>query len=186
MRGMRSRTRILTATLDLIADSGFEGITIAAVAEKAHVSRQTVYSIFGTREDMVSQAFVELTLGMMDQLRERLSGMSTPADYVVELIVAGRAIARGDPTLSTLLHDQTANPLFDDGMMARALPVTREMLTPIADLEPSLADHMDDIAELTTLLAVSVVLFTEATRDDDDLRRLLHAWCDPALRAMVS
>ncbi|MBM4481622.1 TetR family transcriptional regulator [Rhodococcus hoagii] len=53
---MRSRKKILDATLGLIGSAGFEGVNIAAVAAAAGVTRQTVYSIFGTREDLVSHA----------------------------------------------------------------------------------------------------------------------------------
>ena len=65
MAPMRSRGKIIDATLDLIRTSGFAGITIAAVAEAAGVSRQTVYSIFGTREDLVSQSIAHLTLSLI-------------------------------------------------------------------------------------------------------------------------
>lgn len=35
------------------------GVSIAGIAEQAGASRQTVYSIFGTREDLVSQAVTD-------------------------------------------------------------------------------------------------------------------------------
>lgn len=43
---MRSKPKILDATLGLIAESGFEDVTIAAVARAGGVTRQTVHSIF--------------------------------------------------------------------------------------------------------------------------------------------
>ena len=50
---MRSRQKVLNATLRLIEDGGFEGVNVAAVASAAGVSRQTVYSIFAGPEDAV-------------------------------------------------------------------------------------------------------------------------------------
>ena len=56
---MRSRDSILEAAREVIGRAGFGGVTIAAVAKQANVSRQTIYSIFGSREELVSEAVAE-------------------------------------------------------------------------------------------------------------------------------
>lgn len=179
---VRSRKKILDATLRLIGSGGFEGVNIAAVAAAAGVSRQTVYSIFGTREDLVSQAIAGLLGQVLGDIRARVETASSAVEYIVELVVAGRAAIRAVPVLGALLHAGEGNPLFDPGMIARAKPIAHELLSPIVELEPALADRMDDVVEITLRLGMSVVIFDDETiHTDDDLRRFLTRWLRPAL-----
>ena len=48
-RAADTRYRIETAARDLFTESGFVGTTIAAIAERAGVSAQTVYATFGSK-----------------------------------------------------------------------------------------------------------------------------------------
>ncbi|MFD4180645.1 TetR/AcrR family transcriptional regulator [Rhodococcus sp. NPDC058514] len=179
---MRSQRKILDATLELIGSEGFEGVTIAAVAHASGVSRQTVYSIFGSREDLVSQAVAGLALEVLGNIRARLDSTDTAFDYIAELIVAGRAAVRDEPVLAALLGAERGNPLFDTGMMARAKPVVRQLLSPLIEREPGLGDDLDDLAEITLRLALSVIVFDdEQVHGDDDLRRFLTRWLRPAM-----
>ncbi|MCX5043135.1 TetR/AcrR family transcriptional regulator [Aldersonia sp. NBC_00410] len=179
---MRSRRKVLDATLELIAAGGFAEVNIAAVAHAAGVSRQTVYSIFGSREELVSQAMAGLAADHLETIRGRLEHAETPTEYVVELIVASRSVSRSDPVLSTLLHAEQGNPLFDTGMLARAKAVNREMLTPLLERYPSIEPRLDDIADMAVRLGVTVLLFDDdATADDDDLRAFLTRWLGPAM-----
>ena len=76
---------------------------IAAVATAAGVSRQTVYSIFGTREEAVSQAMGGLAVEVLGEITAQVESVDTACDYVVEFIVAARTAVRAHPVLATLL-----------------------------------------------------------------------------------
>ncbi|PXW30219.1 UNVERIFIED_CONTAM: TetR family transcriptional regulator [Williamsia faeni] len=181
--GMRSRNKILDATIGLIAVEGFDRVNIAAVAAAAGVSRQTVYSIFGTREDLVSQAVSGLTVEILGDIRSRLENVDTPVDYLVELIVAGRATVKGHPALAALLHAEVGNPIFDTGMISRAKPIARELLTPLIDRHPETAEHIDDIIAMGLRIGLSTVLFDDADiAEDNDLREFLTRWLAPAMQ----
>ncbi|WP_127782954.1 TetR/AcrR family transcriptional regulator [Rhodococcus sp. X156] len=179
---MRSRRKILDATLGLIAGGGFEAVNIAAVASAAGVSRQTVYSIFGTREDLVSQAVAGLAMDLLGDIRQRLEATDSALAYVVELVVVARSAVRADPVLATLFHAERGSPVFDPGMMDRAQPIARQLLEPLAERHPEVASSLDDLVEITLRLGLSVVLFDDdAVHDDDALRRFLSRWLRPAL-----
>lgn len=182
---MRSRRRILDATLGLIGSVGFDGVNIAAAAEAAGVTRQTVYSIFGTREELVSQALSGLAMERLNEIHSRLESTRTPTEYVVELLIAGRAAVRADPVLTTLLNAESGNPMFDTGMMSRAKPIAHELLSPLAARFPSLSSSLDDIIEIALRLGLSVILFDdEAVHADDDLRAFLTRWLLPAMKTI--
>ncbi|MFC9356361.1 TetR/AcrR family transcriptional regulator [Rhodococcus sp. NPDC057014] len=179
---MRSRRKILDATLELIASDGFEGVTIAAAASGAGVTRQTVYSNFGSREELVSQAISGLAVEVLGGIHSRLDATDTTCEYVVELIVAGREAVRTHPVLAALLQAERGNPVFDTGMMSRAKPVARELLAPLAERDPGVESSLDDIVEIALRLALSVVLFDDdAVHADDDLRSFLTRWLLPAM-----
>src|SRR5205807_6154693 len=69
---LRSRNTILKATLDLIERQGFAAVTVTSAAAAAQVSRQTVYSIFGDRAHLVSEAVALLALDAWSGLAARL------------------------------------------------------------------------------------------------------------------
>ncbi|PXX61678.1 TetR family transcriptional regulator [Nocardia tenerifensis] len=174
---MRSQAKILEATLEVIRNDGFEGVSIAAVAQQAGVSRQTVYSIFGSREDLVSQAIGDLLMWALAGIRAQLEAVGSASEYVVELIVAGRTAVRADPVLAALLRAGQGNPVYDTDMVARAKPIAHELLSPVLALDPNLAPHLDDIAQIGIRLGLSVILFDDAAiHSDDDLRGFLTRW----------
>ena len=179
---MRSRQKVIDAALELVDEGGFAAASIAAVASRAGVSRQTIYSIFGSREDMVSQAVISVTMAATEEMRSGVDTAECPTEYLVEFIVAGRAVLHRHPVLATLLRGESHNPLFDSGMLDRARPVAREMLSPMADRFPQLAPRIDDIVEMAVLLGLSVILFDDPTgRSDEELRTFLTRWLGPSL-----
>jgi AcrR family transcriptional regulator len=56
-RGRRTRAALLAATRALLEEEGFEELTMAAVAERAGVSRRACYLHFGSRSDLVADLF---------------------------------------------------------------------------------------------------------------------------------
>ncbi len=175
---MRSRGKIIDATLELVQTSGFDGVTIAAVAESAGVSRQTVYSIFGTREDLVSQSVAHLTLMAMEDIQAHAAATDNPTDFLIELVMAGRHFARTTPVLKAMFQADQGNPLFDEGVIRRAKPVGLQFLSP---LKGQVRD-IEDLAELMVHLSLSVVLFDD--RPDKELRQFLRRWLDPMVASI--
>jgi AcrR family transcriptional regulator len=59
-RSRRSRAALLDATRGLIEEHGFDGLTMAAIAERAGVSRRAVYLHFATRAELVTALYRRL------------------------------------------------------------------------------------------------------------------------------
>ena len=182
-RTVRSKQKILDATLGLIAETGFEGVTIAAAARAAGVTRQTVYSIFTTREDMVSEAMVGLIVDVLGGITEKADLAETPTEFIVETVVAARNLIRREPVLNSLLRSGNANPLFDPDMMDRAQPVVRQFLDGYIERNPGFdSAQFHGIDGVIVRVGLSVILFDDPTiHHDDGLRRYLERWLIPVL-----
>lgn len=181
---MRSRQKVLDATLELIGGGGFEGLTIASVASAAGVTRQTIYAIFGSREDLVSQAVAGHMTEIATGIQRTLTATDSACEYVVEFIVECRRAVRRDPVLVALLRSEASNPLFDSGAVSRAKEVARGMLEPMLELYPDAAPSFGDLVEISVHLGLSVVCFDDDDlRTDDQLRAFLTRWIGPAFNS---
>jgi AcrR family transcriptional regulator len=55
-RSERANEAILTATIELLAETGLDGTTTQAIADRAHVARATIYLRWPTREALINAA----------------------------------------------------------------------------------------------------------------------------------
>lgn len=179
---MRARQRILEATLEIVRADGFDAVSISSVAQAAGASRQTIYRNFDGADDLVLQAVGSLVSHLRDELEARTQAVETPLDYVVELIVSGRALARADPLVTRLITPSEANPFFDPSFIDGAKAVLREAYSTLVSRSPELQAGVDDVVEVSVRLALSVILFDDpALEDDDRLRAFLRRWIGPGL-----
>lgn len=179
---MRSRKKIVEATLSVIEAAGFDGVSIAAVADAANVSRQTVYSNFGSREDLVSQAFAELIVDVLGDIHARAAAAKSPYEYVRELIVAGRVEVRTHAVLGRLLEVARDNPVFDGDVMERSKSISKLLLAPLVAEHPDIEPRLEEIGLVATRWSLSIILFDdESVSTDDDLREFLDRWLRPAM-----
>lgn len=184
---MRSRQRIVDATVRVLDRSGFPGVTIAAVAAEAGVSRQTVYSIFGGQPELMSQAVLSLFDGLLRDVRACTEGATTPGQWLAEAAVCARHHARGHPMLARLLAGGEANPLFGEDGLERALPVLGTLVAPLVERDPRLGPVLPDVLELMVRTALSLLMFdSPRVHDDDDLRHFLQGWVDPAVEGIMT
>ncbi|MEC3918397.1 TetR/AcrR family transcriptional regulator [Nocardia sp. CDC160] len=79
-RGHRTVGALLAATRDIIENDGLPALTMAAVAERAGVTRRAVYLHFATRTDLVTALY--RSLGETDNLAESLQAVWDAPDAV--------------------------------------------------------------------------------------------------------
>lgn len=182
---VRSRDKILEATRAVIGESGFHGVSIAAVAKRAGVSRQTIYSIFGTREELVSQAVTDRLTALAGAFTELLESAETACELFVELMVQARTLVLGDPLLRVLTLSGTANPIFDPGAAERAHAYSVTLLSPATTRFPELTGRVDFLADIGVHMGWSILcLDRQEARSDDDLREFVTAWIAPLLESL--
>lgn len=179
---MRARQRILEATLDILRSEGFHAVSISSVAHAAGASRQTIYRNFDGADDLIVQAVGSLVAHLRDELEARTQTVASPLDYVVELIVAGRTLARADPLVTRLIVPSEANPFFDPSFIGGAKAAMRQAYSTLIGRSPELAAGVDDVVEVSVRLALSVILFDDPDLEDDArLRGFLRRWIGPGL-----
>jgi AcrR family transcriptional regulator len=131
--------RILTVTRELLLKRGFRGITVAQIAERAHVGKGTVYLYWDTKEDLFAELVTRDFLGTVDDYITALEGdpeQIRPHRLLPRLIHAGlehpfvRAIQAGDVDTLGLLAEHPSSRqwlavLGPDALLTAVLPVWR-------------------------------------------------------------
>ena len=85
------REEILRAALELIADHGFHGAPIAAIAEQAGVGAGTIYRYFANKDVLIRELFQEIRQRICAGLRE---GYPTEAPLPMRFAHLGAALLR--------------------------------------------------------------------------------------------
>jgi AcrR family transcriptional regulator len=89
-----SRERILTAALEIVAEHGYRGCSVTAVAERAGVATGSVYRHFPAKADLVAEVFRTVSQREADALvraAELESGAAARIAAMIETF-AGRAL----------------------------------------------------------------------------------------------
>lgn len=86
------RTAILAAASDLFLAQGFDDVNMVAVAESAGVSKQTVYSHFGSKDELFSAAIdvrcqkfqlIDMLEDLERPMKETLTGLAHQFDALI-------------------------------------------------------------------------------------------------------
>lgn len=101
--GERTREEILSAAHDLLKESGFRNFTVAALMERASVSRPAFYQYFASRYDVVAE--------IVRRIASRFDEVATP--WLAD------PDAGSDQMLGGLV--ELAHMIADDGMLFRGI-----------------------------------------------------------------
>ncbi|WP_219502758.1 TetR/AcrR family transcriptional regulator [Nonomuraea ceibae] len=132
--------RILAVTRDLVLRRGVKGVTVAEIAEKAHVGKGTAYLYWATKEDLLIDLFAREFLEVLEADIAALSAdpdLARPQRFCPRLIRNAverpfmRALQANDGDLLGVLagHPRTKELLVHVGpaaLMYTVLPVWRE------------------------------------------------------------
>ncbi|MFQ6393585.1 TetR/AcrR family transcriptional regulator [Nocardia sp. KC 131] len=123
-RSRATRQRLLEATIDCLAETGWAAATVSVVAERAGVSRGAAQHHFPTREELITAALEYMFDGRNQQAKDETAAVAALADGVerTEAVVAG-------------LVESYTSPLFKAALQvwthAAADPALRERIVPL-------------------------------------------------------
>ncbi|NYJ06691.1 TetR/AcrR family transcriptional regulator [Petropleomorpha daqingensis] len=159
----RDHTRdavILDATLAVLAEQGYDRMTIDMVAARTGMARATVYRRWPTKADLVLQAVSGMSSGDVDAahlpdtgtLRGDLAAMIRPFDDEQQQVriqaVAGLlAVAKADPRLADIVAGAGIGPWVEAGRTLIRRAVERGEFRPPVDL--------DTLAELIPMMCIA-------------------------------
>lgn len=123
-RSRATRQRLLEATIDCLAETGWAAATVAVVAERAGVSRGAAQHHFPTREELITAALEYMFDTRNDQAKQEAAALSGLVD----------GVARTEAVVAGLVESYTS-ALFKAALQvwthAAADPVMRERIVPL-------------------------------------------------------
>src|SRR5581483_5132314 len=161
-RSRRTRARLLSAARAVLEERGFEALTMSAVADRAGVTRRSVYLHFGSRAELVGGLFDHVA--EQEGLHESLARVWAAPDGASALDEWARHLARYHTRL--LAVDRAIARVRDcDPDAARHRErVTREKLSGCRRVVQRLADD-GVLADSWTVDAAADMLFAISTSD---------------------
>lgn len=167
-------TRILDATLDLVAASGARHLTMDDVARKARVGRMTVYRRFRDRQGLVDALNARELRRCLAELDAAADAAQPIADQVAAGFVTSIRLATEHPLLARLARAEPDAVLssLNAGVFAAAVEFVAGRLRQSQDAGVLGDVDVDASAELLVRLALSFVLVPASKLPLDDPERL--------------
>ena len=89
------RHRILSATRDMVAKHGFEGMVMSQVAESAGVSPTTLYNLYNTKDELLLEALRDLLVDNYVKVGDESVGHGWR--YLLNVVRNGAWLANSEP-----------------------------------------------------------------------------------------
>jgi len=108
--GVRSlvRDRLLDAAAGVFADEGWRRLTMSKVADRAGVSRQTVYNEFGTKPKLAEELVFRELDGFLNLVRTRIQQATDPVEAIGSAVEGALTMATVNPLLKAVLDSAHA------------------------------------------------------------------------------
>jgi AcrR family transcriptional regulator len=136
---------IVDATLELLAERGFQEATIEAIAARAGVGRNTIYRRWGSKEELIVDALQELVVDLdfqdgddvysllLDWIRDFVRVFGDPLYGRILPVVLGEL--QRNPEFARVYSEQIVQPRYDALLEFLRAAVERGELHPEADPE---------------------------------------------------
>lgn len=125
----RRRTELFDGLLALMLGDGFAHLQIADLAARLHCSRSTLYTLAGSKEQLVTKTVTHFFRTATDQVESRVADAATSRDAVVEYLIAvGDALSPASAQFMADLHAfAPTRELYEQNTAAAAARV-RELI----------------------------------------------------------
>ncbi|ODH00106.1 TetR family transcriptional regulator [Nostoc sp. KVJ20] len=145
-RSIHADQAILQATLDLLAEVGYESMSIEAIASRAGVGKTTIYRRYTSKEELVADA--------IESLRDDLVIPDTDSFWGDMDILINNAAKKidsplGRQTLALIISTASSNPQFAEVYWTKYTKLRREAFSKILERAKSRGEiHKDADVEL--------------------------------------
>jgi AcrR family transcriptional regulator len=104
-----TRTRILDAASSLIVDSGYHSISLDGIAEKAGVSRRTIYDQFGSKRGVLEGIMKQIAERDLPELLAAVSQAKDPIEALRKAIPLSVAFTDRNTRMVLIFYAQAIN-----------------------------------------------------------------------------
>jgi AcrR family transcriptional regulator len=177
--------RILSATRQSIDEHG-EQISLADVARRLNVTRQTIYHYYASTDELLQATAQDATADFMDHLATALRGIKDPATAMIEGVVLVLERLPKDPYIGLMLRAPRTAVMAEQITLANdtARVLGRSLLDRLdVDWSAFPPSALEDILQIVLRTLQSFIMFPP-TGGSTELRRLLGVWIGPAVAAL--
>jgi AcrR family transcriptional regulator len=127
------RRAIVTAATESVREQGVQGLSIAAVLERAHLSTRAFYRHFESKDQLVTAVFLEIARVEKRRLKREMTSAAIPVDAVVAWICGRLDLAFDENIKSDLryLSSEAQSQMFATPHLVQ--PAYAEMLEPLVE-----------------------------------------------------
>lgn len=183
------RTRLFEAARELAAERPWKSVSMAAVASRAGVSRQSVYNEFGSRDGLTGA----LVMHEVDVFLTAVEGAvrehgDDPADALSAALHVFLTATANDPLVAAVTTDSGRDellPLVTSGARPLLKYATERLASLLLELWPVVgAADADFLAECIVRLGLSYVVLpvTSAQATADGIGKLMRPYIEELLR----
>lgn len=180
------RRQILAAATTTVREHGVDGLSVAAVLQRAGLSTRAFYRHFGSKDDLVAAVFLEGARAEKRRLKRRMGSAATEIEAVAAWI---------DARLDLAFDERLANDLRRLSLEAQSQtvaargvvqPAYAEMLTPLREairrgLRDGVFHGVDPVADAEFIHGVVWAgidqHWAKGAGARDDLRRRIQRFC---------
>ncbi len=161
-----ARTRILDATVEAATIHGLVRLSITDIAQRAGVSRVTLYRYFSSKDDLVAASVLREATAIIDAALAAAAPLDRPAEALEAGILATLTALRAHPLLDRLIRTEpeSLTPL----LIADGGPVVGLVRSAISGLVESKLGALDDVTarRLSDIIGRLLISFALITPDD--------------------
>ncbi|MEH1944376.1 MAG: TetR/AcrR family transcriptional regulator [Nostoc sp.] len=145
-RSIQADRAILQATLDLLAEVGYESMSIEAIASRAGVGKTTIYRRYTSKEELVADA--------IESLRDDLAIPDTGSFWGdMDILIKNAAKKIDSPlgrqTLALIISTASSNPQFAEVYWTKYTKLRREAFSKVLERAKSRGEiHKDADVDL--------------------------------------
>lgn len=178
---------ILKATIDVVADSGYMGLTMDAVAQRAGASKATLYRRWDSKSALVRDAMIKLQEA--PGLPEDLPDSGSLRDDLIALFVtvspedSNRRVRVMLGLASVLAHDESVADIGDAAIVAPWAAACRCLIEQAASRGEVSTDGVDVnmLSRIIPAMAVSRIVLERRIADQGFVAKLVDGVVMPAL-----
>ena len=127
------RTALLTATEQLLVETGVAAVTPRAVAERAGLARSSFYEYFGSRDDVLTAVALAAFDRWAAEIEEALAGVTAPDRLRVYVETTMRMTGDGKHDIAALLQQAELSPSRHEDIMALHTVLLRPVVALLAE-----------------------------------------------------